>query len=123
MRKVTKAAATLLLSVSLTIGLGQAAFAADGPSSHQGTASADVRGAMRSDLMSGSLDSSGASNPFHLGTAGPYYVNSDRSATAGGASSDVIASGFDANGGVYYITTHLMANNGGVTSSITQTRS
>nr|WSY54790.1 hypothetical protein OG999_34760 [Streptomyces sp. NBC_00886] len=126
MRKVTKAAATLLLTVPLTIGLGQSAFAAEGPSFHHGTASADAAGATRSDMASGFLGGKSVRHPYHLGywgMEGPSYVSSDASATAVGASSDVVASGFDANGDAFYTNAHLTANSGGATSSVTHSNS
>src|SRR6266540_5773640 len=119
MRKVTKAAATLLLSVPLTIGLGQAAFAAGGPSYHDGAASATAEGATSSNVMSGFLDDGDLDFPFYWGLGGlgglggPSYMSSDQSATAAGASSGVVASGIDANGNAYYSTAHQTANAGG----------
>ncbi|KUO20250.1 hypothetical protein [Streptomyces dysideae] len=121
MRKVTKAAATLLLGVPLTIGLGQAAFAAEGPAYHEGTASATAAGATSSNVMSGFLENRDL--PLHSGLAGPYYVSSDRSATAFGASSDVVTSGFDADGVAHYTATHLTVNSSGAASSITHSTS
>jgi len=129
MRMVTKAAATLFLSVPLTIGLGQAAFAAEVPSYHDGAASATAAGATSSDVTSGFLNDGDLDFPFYWGLGGlgglggASYLSSDQSATAAGASSAVVASGFDADGNAYYTNAHLTANSSGATSSVTQSNS
>ncbi|MFJ4962706.1 hypothetical protein EES43_15210 [Streptomyces sp. ADI96-02] len=132
MRKIVKVLAVTATAVPLVLGVAGLAAADSGPVFAGQYQSADRDGAESGSLLSGFLggDRSGMRSDGGRdyrndrdGDAGPVFAKSQKKAGPRGASSKLVASGFDRDGEAFFIESDRMAGPNGASSSQTAARS
>lgn len=132
MRKIINTLAVAATAVPLVLGAAGLAAADSGPVFAGQYQSADRNSAQSGSLLSGLLggDRSGMRNggdrDYHDDRnrdSGPVFAKSQKKAGPWGASSKLVASGFDRDGEAFYIDSGKMAGPNGAASSQTASRS
>ncbi|WP_371626361.1 hypothetical protein OG245_29285 [Streptomyces sp. NBC_01116] len=132
MRKIVKALTVAAAAVPLVLGAAGLAAADSGPVFAGQYQSADRNGAEPGSLLSGFLggDRSGMRNGNDRDyrndgnhDSGPVFAKSHKKAGPWGASSKLVASGFDRDGEAFYIDSDKMAGPNGASFSQTAARS
>lgn len=129
MLKIINTLAVTATAVPLILGAAGLAAADSGPVFAGQYQSADRNGAQSAGLLSGFLggDRSGMRNggdqDYRNRNSGPVLAKSQKKAGPWGASSKLVASGFDRDGEAFYIDSGNMAGPNGAASSQTASRS
>jgi hypothetical protein len=123
MRKIARAAVTGALALPLVLGAAGIAAADSGPVFGQFMSTADASGASSTGVVSGFLGSDATAAADGSAMGSPAYMAWNHTANASGAVSTTVSSAVDAEGNTYYIVHQLGADQNGVTSSMTYSRS